>query len=469
MTDSSLVDVHSRLTIVSSTPTEPMGQRYALSPLDHTMGSHTVHIIFYYRVSPFAKKGKYAMDLDNVRVSLSDLLSKYPRMTGRLVINGDGNWDVKYSDAGVRMYKASVGTTIDEWLHVAKETDERSLTTWEDMVDGDPTSWSPFQIQLSEFVGGGLAIGISYTHLLADPTSVTLFHKSWTDIDRGELVANHSPILNLPQLNNGAPLATNENATKYLQKSSKLASTSSTKMATITFKFSNTIIKQCLSKIPNKCPNATPFDYLTALFWLQLIKLKNTNTNSPTQSLSLCIDARKALDLAIPNKFFGNAQNFSQFSLQTEILMGENGLMEAVELVHNQVNDIKKDDIFSMLDWLESSRKELNGEYPKMVQMYGPELTCVSLEHLIISKNESKDEFESLVYESKFSNNEKPVHVSFHIGKAEGEGLIVVTPSSEGGLARTVTVTLPEEELSKLCEDPVIMKMEPTLILSGRR
>ncbi|PWA50302.1 HXXXD-type acyl-transferase family protein [Artemisia annua] len=465
------VNVHSRLTVVSSTPTEPMGQTCALTPIDRAMASHSVHIIFYYRTSPFDKEGRFAMDLDNVRISLSDLLSKYPRMTGRLVRDGDGNWMVKYNDAGVRMFKASVETSIDEWLKFANESDERNLTVWEDMPYGDPTSWSPFHIQLSEFVGGGLAIGLSFTHLLADPTSATLFYKSWTDAERGEPSGHSPPILGLPPLDNTSLSTTTKNTsiTKYLQDKSKLAPTSSKTMATSTFKFSNTIIKQCLYKIAEKCPGATPFDYLTALFWLQILKIKSSNAHSPTQSISLCIDARKQLDVPIPMKLFGNALSFSQLSLQNKHVAGDNGLVEAVELVHHHVNAIKKDDIVSMINWLESSHKGMDGAYPEAVQMYGPDLTCVSLEHLMIPKTDSKDEIESLVYDAKFRNNEKPVHVSYRVGKVEGEGLIIIAPSAEGGVARTVTVTLPAEEMAKLCEDPVIMEMEPIMILSGKR
>ncbi|KAM0008532.1 putative transferase [Helianthus debilis subsp. tardiflorus] len=462
------VNVHSRLTVVSSIPTEPMGHTTPLNPLDHTMGSHTVHIIYYYRTSPFSKQGRYAMDLDNVRIALSDLLSKYPRMTGRLFRDVDGKWEVRYNDAGVRMFKATVGTTVDEWLRSADESDERNLTVWEDMPDGNPTSWSPFQIQISEFEGGGLAIGISFPHLLADPTSAVLFHKSWTDAERGDPTGHHPPILTLPPLHNRPPPTTTENTSttiKYLQKNSKLSPISSTKMATFSFKFSNTMIKQGLSKITDKCANATPFDYLTALFWLQIIKLKTLMADSDTHSISLCVDARKLLDVPIPMKFFGNALTFSQLSVQNEVLKGDNGLAEAVRLLHDHVNGIKKDDVVSMIDWLESSPEAIDGVHPKGVQMYGQELTCVSLEHLM----DPKGEFESLVYESKFGNNEKPVHVSYHVGKAEGAGLILVAPSPEGGLSRTVTVTMPAEEVVKLCEDPVIMGMEPTMIVSGRR
>ncbi|XP_076890835.1 protein ECERIFERUM 2-like [Bidens hawaiensis] len=466
------VNVHSRLTVVSSTQTEPMGQIYALTPTDHTMRSHTVHILYYYRTRPFSNEGRYAMDLDNVRVSLSELLSKYPRMTGRLVRDESGNWEVKYNDAGIRMFKANVTTTVDEWLRVADESDERNLTVWEDMPDGDPTSWSPFQIQVSEFVGGGLAIGISFSHMLADPTSGVLFYKSWTDAESGNPVGRHPPIFTLPPLNNRPPPTSTENTpitVKYLQKHSKQPPISSPKMATSTFKFSNAMIKKGLSKIVDKCPEATPFDYLTAVFWMQIIKLKTLIADSTTHSISLCVDARKYFDVRIPMKFFGNALTFSQLCLENEAIVRDNGLAAVVQSVHCHVNGIKKDDIVSMIDWLESSPKGSSGVYPKGIQMYGPELTCVSLEHLIMNpKDDSEDEFESLVYEAKFRNNEKPMHVSYRIGKAEGAGLMIVAPSPEGGLARTVTVTLPAEEVVKLCEDPVIMGMAPTIVLSGR-
>ncbi|KAL4566182.1 hypothetical protein LXL04_030292 [Taraxacum kok-saghyz] len=466
------VNVHSRLTVVSSTPTEPMGSTNGLTPIDHTMGSHTVHIIFYYRTSPFAKKGRFALDLDNVRVSLSDLLSKYPRMTGRLFRDNDGNWGVRYNDAGVRMFKADVGITVDEWLKTADESDERNLTMWEDMPDGDPTSWSPFQIQVSEFLEGGLSIGLSFTHLLADPTSGTLFYKSWTDAERGDPTGHRTPIFSLPQLDNRPPPAatgTTCTTTEYLQKNSKLAPISSEKMATSVFKFSNSTIKQCLSKISDRCPDANPFDYLTALFWSRIVELKTQIAPSPSQSISICVDGRQLLDVPTPIKFFGNAVSFSKLSLRNEMLMGDDGLPEVVEAVHRHVKGIRKEDIFSMIDWLEDCRKGLNGGYPPATQMYGPELTFVSLEHLMIPKEESKDELEALDYEAKFRNNEKPVHVSYHVRKAQGQGLIVVAPSPEGGAARTVTVTLPVEEIGKLCEDPVIREMEATVILSGRR
>ena len=46
--------------------------------------------------------------------------------------------------------------------------------------------------------------------------------------------------------------------------------------------------------------------------------------------------------------------------------------------------------------------------------MYGTELTCVCMEHLVF-----EEENESLLYAAMFGNNEKPVHVSCRVGNVD--------------------------------------------------
>lgn len=141
------VNVHSKLTVVSSRPTGP-GKTHQLSTLDHAMGRHSIHIVFYYQTNPFL-----GSDLASLRVSLSELLCSYPPVMGRLTRqqweeeSHGGNWVVKCNDAGVRMLRAKVGATVDEWLGFGCGFDERDLTVWEDMPD-DPSIWSPFCIQV---------------------------------------------------------------------------------------------------------------------------------------------------------------------------------------------------------------------------------------------------------------------------------------------------------------------------------
>lgn len=133
--------VHSKLTVVSSRAVVP-GKTHTFTALDHAMGLHSLHVVFYYKEQLFG-----SIDLDPLRVSLSETLSLYPQVTGRVDKNPDGNWEVKCNDAGVRVLMARVGTTLDEWLRSGDGSEERLLTMWDDMPD-DRSTWSPYRIQV---------------------------------------------------------------------------------------------------------------------------------------------------------------------------------------------------------------------------------------------------------------------------------------------------------------------------------
>lgn len=133
--------VLSKLTAVSSRPVKA-GTTYNLTALDHAMGLHTLHVVFYYKHKLFG-----CFDLDPLRLSLSEALSLHPQVTGRMAQKPDGNWEVRCNDAGVRVYMARVATTLDEWLRSADGSEERLLTVWDDMPD-DPSTWSPYRIQV---------------------------------------------------------------------------------------------------------------------------------------------------------------------------------------------------------------------------------------------------------------------------------------------------------------------------------
>ncbi|KAH7571917.1 hypothetical protein JRO89_XS04G0166700 [Xanthoceras sorbifolium] len=448
--ESGLVKVHSVLTVVSSRPVGSM-KNHPLTGPDHAMGRHTLHMVFYYENTSFG-----SFDTDPVRESLSEVLCQYPAVTGRLTREDAGNWEVKCNDAGVRILRARVGVTIDEWLRCTDGSKERDLTVWEDMPE-NPSTWSPFRIQINDFEGGGLAIGLSCTHMHADPTSLILLLKSWTEVHRHQPIAY--PPFFLPVAPHGArPVPVNHTkSTIYLADKSQ-AQAPSVKMASATFKFSDSIIKQCLSEIRHdKCPSATPFDFLAALFWTRVESLKKPKHDCK-YTLSICVDFRRLLHEPLPYGYFGNALHFSLLSVDGEE-MECGGLGHAAELVNRQVSSLKEEEFWSAIHSLESQKDE-GGKYAPPCTMYGPELTCVSMEHMIVRH-------QSLIYSTIF-DSVKPIHVSCHMGNVEGEGLILVMPSAEEGLARMVMVTLPEEEIVNLCKDQAILCLEPKLLLAGK-
>lgn len=137
-------------------------------------------------------------------------------------------------------------------------------------------------------------------------------------------------------------------------------------------------------------------------------------------------------------------------------------------LVHSHVAGVAgaEEEIWSSIEGFGSQKEstEGGGKFGSPNCMYGTELTCVCMEHMM---DISSEPAESLLYGAMFSESEKPAHVSCHVGNMDGEGLIMVMPSPEGGLARTVMVMLPEDELAKLSNDHAILQLEPTMILAG--
>ncbi|KAK4424732.1 protein ECERIFERUM 2 [Sesamum alatum] len=432
------VKVHSLLSVVSSNPVEP-GRVHKLSPLDQAMGHHTIHIVFYYGSNPF-RDGPYPSDIDNLRVSLSKLLDEYPIVTGRLTRGPEGGWQVKCNDAGVRILQATVNTTMDEWLRSADASEERDLTVWEDMPE-DPSFWSPFRIQINNFKCGGLAIGLSCTHMHADITSATMLIKSWAEVHSGQPLT-HPPIFHLPP-------SPSSQRNSVPSSSASHTPTTPANIATVTMKFSSSVIENYLSQVQSQCPDATPFDVLVALFWPRIVRCQEPLFDSLKCSLSICVDSRSGGHPEVPFGYFGNALCLLVRYVDADKLL-TGGLGQVCEHIHSHVAEVGAD---------EHSK---DGEGP--VTVYSRRLTCINMEHMAGAENGA-----ALMYAAAFRKGERPVHVSYRVGNVEGQGLIMVMPSAEGGLARTVTVVLPEEQIANICKDQAILELEPNMIMSGKR
>uniref|UniRef100_A0A1J3DTY4 Protein ECERIFERUM 26-like n=1 Tax=Noccaea caerulescens TaxID=107243 RepID=A0A1J3DTY4_NOCCA len=418
------VEVKSMLTQVSSKPSGS-GRVHPFTALDNAMSPHTVHVILYYARSPFG-----SFDVESVRIPLSELLSLYPPVVGRVTKNPDGIWEVKCNDAGLRVLEAKVCVGIDEWLRSADGHDELDLTAWEDMPE-DPSTWSPFRLQINEFEGGGVAIGLSCPHRQADPTTLTVLLKSWTEAQRRQCIV-HPPSF--------SPLPYNLTDTDAVKSDGEsFPKPVSTKTATATFRFSDSAFKRCLDEY--SIDGASPFDVFAALLWTRVALVKRN-----CDRVSICMDFRRLLPDPLPYGFFGNALNFSSLEISDVV---NKGIGHVARSINDHVTSLDVEKIRSDLNRIRSHG-----------QIYGKDLTIVNMEHMIV-------EGEPLMYEAVFQDGTRPVHVSYRIRNEGGEGVITVMPSPEKGFGRTVAVSLAEEEMSRLLSDQEILRFDPKIILSG--
>ncbi|CAL4919016.1 unnamed protein product [Urochloa decumbens] len=427
-------------TAASVTPVRP-GRTHALSPLDNAMERHAVHVVLYVRAAP-------GVDREQLKESLSEALSLYPAMTGRLTRAGGAEggegagggadagsgvpprrgWVVKCNDAGVRMVDARAAVTLDEWLATATGDDEMDLLHYEPMGP-EPYIWSPFYVQLTEFADKSYALGLSCTHMHNDPTAAALFFQSWAAAHR-RTTSTYPPFLHAPALE-VSPASPPPPPPLLAEKSSAASPAGAATMSSATFHFPADAVRALLSSMD---PGTTPFAALAALFWLQIAG----GGADGEREITVALDFRKRMHAPLPWGYYGSAVHFTRARADLAA-----GLPAVAAALDRHVAGVPEDELWRAVEWLHARQQQQ--EEQDAFQMYGPELTCLALDHVPM-------------YGAEFAAGAPPARVSCRVGGAAGEGLVVVLPAADGGDARDVVVTLPAEATGRVCHDGEVLR-----------
>ncbi|MED6171520.1 hypothetical protein PIB30_041330 [Stylosanthes scabra] len=415
------------------------------------MEKNHIRMVYYYQTTTSSLgEGEFGKITKELRETLSEMLSYYPIVTGRLVRDDENKWKVKCNDAGVRVIEAKAKGSVEDWLKNVNREKEHMLVYWEDMYH-KPYYWSTFYVQLTEFEEGGLAIGLSCFHLLADYTSATNFMKTWCDISLG------NKIMSLP-LFHPSPSGRNkifnhqtysELINHYKSSIERPIPINEEKYTTISLGFSAQMINACISKAQLNGPSGpitiTPFGALAGLFWASISNIKGIQNE--LIDMSICLDARK--ELGLDYGFFGNTMIYSKVHYNANL--EGNVFVQATRSIGEAVAKMDNEGILNLIEWLEKNDKNS----PRMIN--GPDLICASLENV--------DPYLSVFHQNWF----KPLRVSCYIEPIMGEGQVLILPGApeEGPLSRVAMVTLKEKETIKLCEDDLISQFSPTILMKS--
>ncbi|XP_065850670.1 protein ECERIFERUM 26-like [Euphorbia lathyris] len=430
-------------TVVSSKPVQP-GKSFPLSVLDRIMEPNHLRILYYYRTPGGRDVGETTKKL---RESMSEMLTCFPIVTGRLVKDKKGkNWMIKCNDAGARMVEAKLNGSLDDWLDKVDSDKEFNLIYWKDMSH-NPYFWSTFNIQITEFEEGGIAIGLSCFHLLADPSCATMFIKAWADITLGRKMMTPPLCHPLPSRRHGN---NNSGHRSYTDLINYYKSTIETKNlvadarhTTISFRFTDPMVRACMTKARTIGLSATtPFQALAGLFWACISKIKGKRNGL----IDMCIglDMRKVLGL--DEGFFGNCMVYNKVHSNST---GYDGAARAIE---KEIEKIDNEGIMDLIEWLE------NNECRSSPLMSGCDLICSNLGGID-------------PYLATFEEGYDPLRVSYYVEPFAGVGHVLVLPSQSGGgvMSKVVMVTLPEMEVVKLCEDDLILSFSPTILMETKK
>lgn len=142
------VSIICKRTVVSTKPVEPK-KYFPLSILDHLMENNHIRMVYYYKTS----REEFGELTKKLRETLSEVLTYFPIVTGRLIRDDDekGHWKIKCNDSGVRVVEAKAKGSVEEWLTCVDREKELRLVYWENMLP-NPYYWSTFYVQVRIFV-----------------------------------------------------------------------------------------------------------------------------------------------------------------------------------------------------------------------------------------------------------------------------------------------------------------------------
>ncbi|KAB5513949.1 hypothetical protein DKX38_027855 [Salix brachista] len=436
-------------TVVSTKPVQP-GKHFSLSVLDRLMEQNHLRFVYYFRApGAIREPGELTKKL---RESMSEMLTSFPIVTGRLLKNPEGQWMIKCNDAGVRMVEARIKGSVENWLKGVDREKELKLVHWEEMYH-KPYFWSTFYVQITEFEEGGVAIGLSCFHLLADPTCASMFVKAWADMTLTGKMLNNPPLSHqLPPRRPGRKNPSHDqpsmeliNCYKSIADKTNLVSTD-TKHATIALAFSDPMVRACMANgqamAASDQSSPSPFEALAGLFWVCISKLKGAGDD--LIDMSVCSDMRNVLNL--DNGFFGNCMVYNRVNSKN---LKEHKLPDVAKAIGEVMSEMDSDGIIDLIEWLEH-----NDVHQSPPTMNGCDLICASLEAVD-------------PYLAVFEEDLIPVRVSCYVEPVVGVGHVLVLPSppGEGPFSRVVMVTLPEDEAVRLCEDDLILSFSPTILM----
>ncbi|KAH7672017.1 Transferase protein [Dioscorea alata] len=380
---------------------------HELTNMDLAMKLHYLRTVYFFKANEVIE----GLGIFKLKEPLFLMLNVFYPVAGRIRRTDSGRPFIRCNDSGVRIIEAQCDKTINEFLEIEHSSVDGQFAA--DKVLGPDLGFSPLvYIQLTRFKCGGMAVGLSWAHILGDAISATNSINMWGQF----LTKNKSPTdQNIPKIQ---PKRINNLSTKLTSATPNtlikqvppvedhwVCPTNHHQMATFSFQISS--------------PSLSSFESLSALIWKCLAKIRQ---GREPHLVTVCrsIPAEKKTGLVLSNDQFIT-------SVHCESSLSKIDVSELAQLIAEARVD-KKKEIEELID-------SESGE-PSFI-FYGANLTFVDLENV---------EFYGLEIKGQ-----KPVHVSFKIDGVGDEGLVLVLPAGDGE-GKKVTAILPEDDILKLRE-----------------
>ncbi|GLJ43005.1 hypothetical protein SUGI_0892540 [Cryptomeria japonica] len=335
---------------------------------------NNVQRILFYRIPP---ENQYPSIVESLKKSLSSVLVYFYPLAGRLDKGESGRLEVDYNDEGVEFVEASIDIPFsflerDGFQYmpffqdlVPKVNPLQDLVPKVDPLQDHNCPRSFLSVQVTSFEEGGICIGTTLHHVIADGNSCWHFMKSWAECSRGLPVSNPPlhcrtvfklenkkpiPISYKPHdvVINGIPGA---QIYKFLpddlqQNSEKTSAEQALELEVgiqkwlghntepiySTFCFTEKMIRD----LKQQNGTSSSFIAVAAQFWRCLTRAREVPDEEPVV-FALLADCRSRVKPPLPKAYFGNCLSSGIVRTAAKTLLGNN-LCFAASLIQELIN-----------------------------------------------------------------------------------------------------------------------------------
>ncbi|KAF5175285.1 Tryptamine hydroxycinnamoyltransferase, partial [Thalictrum thalictroides] len=385
--------------------------------------------------------------------ALAKVLIHFPHLAGRLTMDEGGHQCILLNNAGIRLIETYVPTTLVDQMK-SFESSSNDVSHLHPPTEGIDEI---LQVQLNRYTCGGVVIGSTGHHRVADGYSWNYFYISWSRLVRG------LEIDPLPYHNRCAiMIPRKEPRVEFDHRSNEFQLSTTTPGSQHVFypieklftHFPTDFINKVKAKVTEEnftTPNQrySTFECLLTHVWKKVIQARGMNLNQFSQ-ITVGVNGRGRIKPPVPMEYFGNLVLDAFPKLKAREVITENYGYVA-KTIHDAISNIDSNYFQSFADFKELCKR--NGEKLKKSMPAVGNILCPNIE----ADNWLRFNFHDLDFGGG--------PCAFFYPNVPVEGVLIFLPSNkEGGGIDVFTALMSEhlretEEQNKMIQGTTILAM----------
>ncbi|OVA11494.1 Transferase [Macleaya cordata] len=273
-----------------------------------------------------------------LKEALSKVLVHYPHLAGRFTTDNQGRTCIILNNAGVRVTETYLPTTLAKQLPFHPSRDVSHLLPPVEGIE------ELCQIQLNRYACGGLVIGLTSHHRVADGQSMSSFFVAWAKFVRGlkidPLPYHDRFAISVPR--NTPKVEFDHNSIEFKKSTISPDTTPvfSSSIETLIIHYSTEFTNKLKAKVveENNCnphQRFSTFECLLSHAWKKVTQARGLDLEECTQ-VRVAVNGRARIKPAVPMEYFGNLVLWAYPKLKVKEVLNESHAYIA-KAIHDEV------------------------------------------------------------------------------------------------------------------------------------